>query len=60
MTNTADTDRFYVEIIAYDDDATIKRIGPMTERKADQVEDGVNINLDHDRYYTRLTKDPTP
>lgn len=26
------------------------------EKKASKVDDGVNINLDHDRYYTKVVK----
>lgn len=45
--------QFYVEIVNEDGDV-IKRLGPMAERKADKVDDGLNINLDHDFYYTRI------
>jgi hypothetical protein len=31
---------------------TIKTIECENERKADRVDDGININLDHDKYFT--------
>ena len=30
---------------------------PFTERKAGKVDDGLNINLNHDRYFTRIVED---
>lgn len=42
----------------------IHRIGPMDERKAERVDNGMNINLDHERCFTRIEpatpKKPTP
>lgn len=43
----------YVEIVDYDGRVE-KRMGPFDARKADRVERGVNINLDHSRYFTRF------
>ena len=53
---------FYVQIIersfAFNDEIIKKRVmkemGPYSERKAERIEDGVNINLNHDRYYTTI------
>lgn len=47
----------YVEIVEMDDDGkerVEKRMGPMGERKAEKVERGVSINLNHERYFTRV------
>lgn len=45
---------WYVEIVAYADDKVEKRMGPFpSERQANRVDDGANINLDHSRFYTR-------
>lgn len=32
----------------------VERLGPMEERKADRVEGGMNINLNHAEYFTRI------
>ena len=46
---------YYVEIVKYGDpEEVVKRMGPMTERKAERVERGAGINLNHDAYYTRI------
>ena len=48
---------FYVEIVKYGDPEEVeKRMGPMGERRADKVDDGVNRNLDHEHYYTRIVE----
>lgn len=48
---------YYVEIVARKDDKVVRRMGPMSEHKADKVESGANINLDHERFYTRVTEE---
>lgn len=45
---------FVVQVIAYDDNEVVKEMGPMSERKAERVDDGVNINLNHDAFYTLI------
>tara|TARA_R110000868_G_scaffold297468_4_gene557798 strand:+ start:2046 stop:2216 length:171 start_codon:yes stop_codon:yes gene_type:complete len=45
---------YYVEIVKFDTDEVVKRMGPFSERRADRVQDGANINLDHDNYFTRV------
>lgn len=47
---------YYVEVVEYGTDKVVKQLGPMSERKADRVDDGLNINLDHDKYYTRIVR----
>jgi hypothetical protein len=44
----------YVEIVNYDTGEVVSRMGPMSEHKAGRVEDGANINLDHENYFTRI------
>lgn len=54
------TQNCYVEIVKNDEDgeqAVVKRMGPMSEWKAEKVEDGANININHDEYYTRIVKE---
>jgi hypothetical protein len=44
--------KHYVVIKEFGTDKEIKRMGPMDKRSADKVDDGANINLNHDLYYT--------
>jgi len=46
--------QFFVEIVNYETDEVVKRMGPMDERKADKVDSGANINLNHNEYFTRI------
>lgn len=48
---------YYVEIVDTETDEVVKRMGPMSERRAEQVEDGANINLDHERFHTRIEEE---
>ena len=51
--------RAFVEILSEETCAVVKSLGPYTsERQAEKAERGVSANLDHDRYYTRVTLDP--
>ena len=53
MTNL---DNVYVEIVKYGEPEVVeKRMGPMSQHKADQVESGAGRNLDHNKYFTRTT-----
>jgi hypothetical protein len=51
---------FYVEIVQYaeegEDEKVVKRSGPHSERRADKIDDGLNINLNHERFYTRVVE----
>ena len=49
--------KYYIEIVDYDTEETVERMGPMTEHKAGKVDDGVNINLNHEKYFTRIVKE---
>ena len=46
--------QYYVQILTLDGDVLEEEMGPMSERKADRVEGGVMINLNHDEYWTRV------
>ena len=48
-----------VQIVEYKTDKVIKNIEVPTERQAEKVESGININLNHDEYFTRITPSPT-
>ena len=52
-----DAEDFYVEIVEYEGDKVVKRWGPMAERRADKLDDGANINLDHEHFYTRIVNE---
>jgi hypothetical protein len=32
----------------------VKRLGPMSERRAERVENGMQPNLDHGKFFTRV------
>lgn len=46
----------FVEIVRTDSGEVVNRMGPMTECKADKVDEGANINLNHAEYHTRILK----
>jgi hypothetical protein len=50
-------DDFYVEVVECDTGEVVKRLGPMSENKADVVERGLDRNLDHERFHTRTVED---
>jgi hypothetical protein len=47
---------YYVEIVRYGDEEVVTKMGPMSERKADRVDSGANMNLNHDGYFTRIVE----
>jgi hypothetical protein len=47
---------WYVEIVRDDGSHVDRRLGPFPKHKAEKVENGAIINLDHDRYTTRIVK----
>lgn len=49
-----------VEIVSHAEGEVVKRMGPMTMQKAERVERGAEINLDHERYYVRTVRAPEP
>ena len=52
---------YYVEVVKYETDEVVKRIPcGASERSADRVDRGVNINLDSENYYTRVVYEPAP
>ena len=46
--------KYYVEIVEFGTKEIVKRIECKSERQADKVDNGANINLNHDKYYTRI------
>lgn len=49
--------KYIVQIIEHRTEKVIKEIECPTERKAEKIDDGVNINLNHENYYTKIRKD---
>ena len=47
---------YYVQIKEYQTDNTIKEVGPYTEHRANKVDGGLNVNLNHDKYFTLITQ----
>jgi len=47
-----------IEIVRYEDEEVVKTIecGDRTIRQVEKVDDGVNINLNHELYYTRIVE----
>jgi len=43
-----------VVIKSYETDEIVKEINCSSERQAEKVDDGININLDHEKYYTEI------
>ena len=48
--------QFFVEIRQYEEYKVIERMGPYSERQADKIDSGVNINLNHEKYYTMVVE----
>lgn len=49
--------KYKVQVIAYDNSKVVKEIPCQSEASAQRVERGVNINLNHDGYYTQVVED---
>jgi len=44
--------KYFVEVICYETDDVVKSIECSSERDADRVSYGLNINLNHEKYFT--------
>ena len=52
---------YYVEIVEYETEQVVDRIDcGASGRRADRIDDGVNINLNHERFYTRIVEEKEP
>ena len=47
-------EQVYVEIVKFEDEEVVERRGPFSPWRADKVDDGLNINLNHERFFTRI------
>lgn len=54
VNNTLTENFKYIEIKKYDDEKVVKRLDvtDKSDRDIDRIEKGMNINLNHDKYYT--------
>jgi len=48
-------DNFYVQVKNCETDEVLKELGPMSERKAVKVADGMDINMSED-FYTEVVE----
>lgn len=49
-------EHWFVTIVETETQRVEKRMGPMPERRAERVADGVGRNLDHEHFYVTLEK----
>lgn len=47
-------DNLYVEIVNTETKEVATRMGPHPRSKAERIEDGASINLDHEHWHTRI------
>ena len=46
---------YFVEIVKNGDpEEVVKRMGPHHKRRAEKIEEGASINLNHEDYFTRV------
>ncbi len=48
---------FFVEIVKFDGDEVVNRMGPMGERVVEKVESGALINLNYEDYFVRTVSE---
>lgn len=41
-----------VQVIAFETNEVVKEISAPTERQAGRIDDGLNVNLNHDKFFT--------
>lgn len=49
---------FQVKIMEFGKDEPVEIMEAVTERMADKIDRGVNINLNHDKFYTLVEEKP--
>lgn len=55
-THEARRAQVFVEIVRYEGGEVVKRMGPMSRHSAEKVDDGANINLNHEQFFTRIVE----
>ncbi len=51
-------DKWFVDIIEHGTEKVEKSMECRSETDADRVDGGVNINLNHEKFYTRIRREP--
>ena len=51
----SDREKVYVEIVRIEGGEVVEKMGPMSRGDAEHTQRGVQINMAHERFYTRLT-----
>lgn len=46
--------KFVVQVIAREEGNVVKEIKCMSEKQAERVEEGININLNHEKFFTQI------
>jgi AICAR transformylase/IMP cyclohydrolase PurH len=49
--------KYLIEIVETETDEVIETMGPTYLRAAEKIERGVNINLNHEDYHTRIVEE---
>jgi len=48
---------YYVEIVEDETEKVVSRMGPHSKRTAERIEDGAGINLNWDKFHTRIVEE---
>jgi hypothetical protein len=50
--------KLYIEVVEYETDKVIKKVDVSDKswRQAERVQDGMDRNLNHEKFYTRLSE----
>lgn len=48
---------FVVKIIAYDDETVVNQLKTESPRSAERIDFAININLDHNKYFTIIEEE---
>ena len=48
--------KYLIEVIDYQTNEVVKTMETTSQRQADRIEDGLNINLNHDAFFTRTVE----
>ena len=51
---------FCIEVVDETTNSVVKAIDCASQRQADRIEAGLNINLNHERYFTRIVSQGDP
>ena len=51
---------FCIEVVDETTNSVVKAIDCASQRQADRIESGLNINLNHERYFTRIVSKGDP